>query len=114
MPKARGAEAALRQRLVILALLDKALLAEQSRRTMPEKDVSSPRQEPTTPAESDPDRLRKLLVSSGLSPAEAARALSIDEKTLLCWCRPNSKLVPPRWALEMLTRLVAMKKKATL
>jgi hypothetical protein len=62
-------------------------------------------------AESNSDRLRQLLVSSGLSPAEGARALNIDEKTLLYWCQPHSKLLPPRWAIEMLSRVAAMKRK---
>jgi hypothetical protein len=58
------------------------------------------------------DRLRNLLVASGLSAAEAARALSVDEKTLLYWCQPNGKLLPPSWAIEMMSRLVTMKRKA--
>jgi len=79
---------------------------------MSDKDISAPTAEPHV--QSDPDRLRSLLVSSGLSAAEAARALSVDEKTLLYWCQPNSKLLPPRWAIEMLGRLVAMKRKSKL
>jgi hypothetical protein len=63
---------------------------------------------------SESDRLRSLLVSSGLSPSEAARALSVDETTLLYWCQPNGKLMPPRWAIDMLGRMVAMKRKSKL
>jgi hypothetical protein len=63
---------------------------------------------------SDSDRLRALLVASGLSASEGARALSVDERTLLYWCQPNGKLLPPSWAIEMLGRLVAMKQKAKL
>jgi len=51
-------------------------------------------------------------VASGLSPSEGARALGVDEKTLLYWCQPNGKILPPRWALQMLSRLVALKQKA--
>jgi hypothetical protein len=58
------------------------------------------------------DRLRDLIVASGLSPAEAAQARSVDEKTLLYWCQPNGKMLPPSWAVEMMSRLVAMKRKA--
>jgi hypothetical protein len=53
-------------------------------------------------------------VASGLTASEAARALGVDEKTLLYWCQSSSKLLPPHWAIEMLGRLVAMKKKAKL
>jgi hypothetical protein len=63
-------------------------------------------------AGSDSDRIRSLLVASGLSPSEGARALGVDEKTLLYWCQPNGKLLLPRWAIQMLSRLVAMRKKA--
>jgi hypothetical protein len=63
---------------------------------------------------SDSNRLRNLLVSSGLSSSEAARALSVEEKTLLYWCQPNGKLLPPRWAIDMLGRMVAMKRKSKL
>jgi hypothetical protein len=31
---------------------------------------------------------------------------------LLYWCQPNGKLVPPRWAIQMLSRLVTLRKKA--
>jgi hypothetical protein len=61
---------------------------------------------------SDSDRIRGLLVASGLTASEGARALGVDEKTLLFWCQPNGKLLPPRWAIQMLSRLVAMRKKA--
>jgi hypothetical protein len=53
-------------------------------------------------------------MASGLSASEGARSLGVDEKTLLYWCQPNGKLLPPRSAIEMLGRLVAMKKKAKL
>jgi hypothetical protein len=61
---------------------------------------------------SDSDRLRGLLVASGLSPSEGARALGVDERTFLYWCQPNGKLLPPRWAIQMLSRLVALRKNA--
>jgi hypothetical protein len=79
---------------------------------IPENDDSPPA--PEAEEGSASDRLRALLVSSGLSPSEAARALGVDEKTLLYWCQPNGKLLPPRSAIEMLGRLVGMKKKARL
>jgi hypothetical protein len=81
-------------------------------KAMPETNISPPT--PEAQEGSASDRLRALLVSSGLSLPEAARALSVDEKTLLYWCQPNGKLLPPRSAIEMLARLVGMKKKAKL
>jgi hypothetical protein len=81
-------------------------------KVIPEKDNSRPT--PGAQEGSASDRLRALLVSSGLSPSEAAQALSVDEKTLLYWCQPNGKLLPPHWAIQMLGRLVAMKQKAKL
>ena len=63
-------------------------------------------------AGSGSDQLQNLLVASGLSASEGARELGVDEKTLLYWCQPNGKLVPPRWAIRVLSRLVTMRKKA--
>lgn len=80
---------------------------------MTDKDASAPGEGRACEG-SDSDRLRNLLVSSGLSPSEAARALGVEEKALLYWCQPNSKLLPPRWAIDMLSRLVGMKHKAKL
>ena len=65
-----------------------------------------------TPSSAESDRLRGLLVASGLTAYEGARALGVDEKTLLSWCQPNGKVLPPAWAIQMLGRLVAMRKKA--
>jgi DNA-binding transcriptional regulator YiaG len=73
---------------------------------------SSPAAPDVAHAGADSDRIRSLLVASGLSAPEAARALGVDEKTLLYWCQSNGKLLPPRWAIQMLSRLVAMRKKA--
>jgi hypothetical protein len=69
---------------------------------------------PPLQGESSPDRMRALLVASGLSPLEAARALNVDERTLLYWCQPRAKILPPQWAIEMLGRLVALRKKGGL
>jgi hypothetical protein len=75
------------------------------------KDSSSAAPDPVHSA-SDSDRIRSLLIASGLSASEAARALDVDERMLLYWCQPNGKLVPPRWAIQMLSRLVTLRKKA--
>jgi hypothetical protein len=79
---------------------------------MSKKDLSPPAPGTDRAQAPDSDRLRNLLVASGLSPSEGARALGVDEKTLLYWCQPNGKILPPRWALQMLSRLVALKQKA--
>src|ERR1700728_950763 len=36
------------------------------------------------------------------------------ERTLLYWCQPGGKILPPQWAIEMLGRLVALRKKGVL
>jgi hypothetical protein len=79
------------------------------------RDPSAPSDDqPPSQSESGPDRMRALLVASGLSPLEAARALDVDERTLLYWCQPGGKILPPQWAIEMLGRLIAMRKKGGL
>ena len=75
---------------------------------------ASSEDQPRLKSDSDPDRMRALLVASGLSPLEAARALDVDERTLLYWCQPRGKILPPQWAIEMLGRLVALRKKGGL
>jgi hypothetical protein len=77
-----------------------------------DKTDSSPAAPDDVHSGSASDRIRNLLVASGLTASEGARALGVDEKMLLYWCRPNGKLVPPRWAIQMLSRLVTMRKKA--
>jgi len=56
--------------------------------------------------------MQSLLVASGLSASEAARALGVDERTLFYWCQADGNLLPPRWAIQMLSRLVTLRKKA--
>lgn len=55
-------------------------------------------------------RIRGLLEASGLSSAEAARALDISERTLLNWCQSDLN-EPPSWVLASLQRLVKLRRK---
>jgi hypothetical protein len=58
----------------------------------------------------DTDRLRALLLATGLSESQGARALGVEEKTLLSWCQPNGKFMPPSWAIQALSLLVARRR----
>jgi hypothetical protein len=108
-------------RLVSQSELDTGRRLERSSSmTMaPARHMTKPMDKDSSPAVtglvhygSDADRIRSLLVASGLTASEGARALGVDEKTLLYWCQPNGKLLPPRWAIQTLNRLVVMRKKA--
>lgn len=67
---------------------------------------------PTEPNQllSGSKRVRALLEATGLSSAEAARALDVDERKLLDWCQSDLNL-PPRWVLMSLQRLVKLRQR---
>jgi hypothetical protein len=67
---------------------------------------------PTQPNQllSGSERVRALLEATGLSSAEAARALDVDERKLLDWCQSDLNL-PPRWVLVSLQRLVKLRQR---
>ena len=79
---------------------------------MSSSDSPSTDDPPTEPDQllSGPERVRALLVATGLSSAEAARALDVDERELLDWCQSDLNL-PPRWVLMSLQRLVKLRQR---
>lgn len=79
---------------------------------MSSRDSPPPDDPPTEPNEplSGSERVRALLEATGLSSAEAARALDVDERKLLDWCQSDLNL-PPRWVLVSLQRLVKLRQR---
>lgn len=57
------------------------------------------------------DRVRELLLKTGLSQREAARELEVDDRTLRYWCA--GKHEPPRMAILALERLIDLQRKVT-
>lgn len=79
---------------------------------MPSRNSPPPDDPPTELGQllSGPERVRALLEATGLSSAEAARALDVDERKLLDWCQSDLN-VPPRWVLMSLQRLVKLRQR---
>jgi hypothetical protein len=77
---------------------------------MPSRD-SPPPDRPTEPSHpSGSEQVRGLLEATGLSYAEAARALDVDERKLRDWCQSDLNQ-PPNWVLLSLQRLVKLRQR---
>src|ERR1700693_3060574 len=90
---------------------EKFISPHPTRGLMSSRDSPPPDDPPTEPKQlSASERVRALLEATGLSSAEAARALDVDERKLLDWCQSDLNL-PPRWVLVSLQRLVKLRQR---